>query len=471
MALPQHPDLFVLLQAILEHAVSRTQSFRTIPVTTSTDVEEYPELPDTGMGAQKTIEWVLENIGTRVYNSVGPRYYAFVTGGVTEAALAADWLSSVWDQNAIVGGQGVTSSLEEAAIRLLLSLFGLEENEYWGIFTSGATESNVIGISIGRQLLCLEKFGINVSEDGIDPGRVWVVGENVHSSFQKAASIIGVGRRYLKNIPGMGCGEKGVNALENVLKDAENKGAVCIVIAGFAEVNTGYFPDNTIQIAEVCKRYGAFFHIDAAFGAFARCSPAYEHLAKGLELADTITADGHKWLNVPYDCGLFFYRKQHKKYLTATFGQNAAYLTEESQDQIPQPMNSGVANSRRWRALPAFSTLLAYGRNGYRHIVEENCRFAHRLFEWLRAHPEWYEVLIDQCPLNIVVFCGVPQQYRGSEGNKRLLAAINGGGQVFMSETVWRGRPAIRAAISNWRTTLNDDWDNLQEELERVMRI
>ena len=186
----------------------------------------------------------------------------------------------------------------------------------------------------------------------------------------------------------------------------------------------------------------------------------------------TTVACGHKWLNVPYDCGLFLYRRSlEKSIMEPLFNSSAAYL-RPSDSPFSHPMNISIENSQRFRALPVWATLKAYGREGYRRIVEENCQFAKTMFDWMKQS-ELYHVLTEECPLNVVVF--VQSQSRHGEPETReqtekrqaaFLSRINQTGVAYFSPTVWRGSPAIRAAISNWKTTNKTDWAAVKTMLE-----
>jgi len=178
-------------------------------------------------------------------------------------------------------------------------------------------------------------------------------------------------------------------------------------------------------------------------------------------------------MNVPYDCGFFLYRRSlEKSIMEPLFSSSAVYLRPSSADSLfSHPMNISIENSQRFRALPVWATLRAYGREGYRAIVEENCAYARTMFDWMRSRPELYTVLTEDCPLNIVVFertCLSPSvsEKELEQRNATLLGRMNKTGVAYFSPTVWAGRPAIRAAISNWKTTVAEDWEPVRAMLE-----
>ncbi|KAF9573872.1 hypothetical protein EC968_007829 [Mortierella alpina] len=468
------------------------------------------QLSSNGLGLELTVQELVSRIGPSLANSAGPRYFGLVTGGVTPAAFLADWMVTMYDQNTILDSvehMSGYSVITDQAMKMVLDLFSLPrevsrttttngtggssdeteaavvEGEPFlggkdGIFramtTTGSTASNIVGMAVGRQWLGKHVRGVDYTQDGYD-GQVVVLTNMAHATVWKAASILGIGRRQVVEVPTMGGKEDPhESVLEQEVQKWKNAGKAVMVFLSFGEVNTGIFPKNTRRIAEICRKNQVYFHIDGAFGIYSRCSPKYAHLADGLELADSITACGHKWLNVPYDCGLFLYRRSlEKTIMEPLFSSSAAYL-RPSDSPFSHPMNISIENSQRFRALPVWATLKAYGREGYRRIVEENCRFARTLYDWMKdTRSDLYTVLTEECPLNIVVFAQTPSPSDKEESsealekrNASLLNRINQTGVAYFSPTVWNGRPAIRAAISNWKTTVELDWEPVRAMLE-----
>ncbi|KAI1314571.1 hypothetical protein EDD11_002000 [Mortierella claussenii] len=501
---------------------SATTTTTTTAATTVSDPDTLSflslQLSHEGAGLETTVDELLTRIGPSLANSAGPRYFGLVVGGVTPAAFVADWIVTTYDQNTILHSDESMSGysvITEQAMQMVVDLFDLprvtgprnmalvkedgnikkreEETLFRAMTTTGSTASNVVGMAVGRQWLGKYVRGVDYGQDGYD-GQVVVVTNMAHATVWKAASILGIGRKQVVEVAAMGMGDAGgeEKELKEVVRQLRESGKAVLVFLAFGEVNTGIFPRNTRRIAEICKEYDAYFHIDGAFGIFARCSPEYAHLADGLELAHSITACGHKWLNVPYDCGLFIYRQSlEKPIMEPLFSSSAAYL-RPSETPFSHPMNISIENSQRFRSLPVWATLRAYGREGYRRIVENNCRFAKTMYDWMKfTRPDLYEVLTDECPLNIVVFAGktsllslpssVGQEQEQDQGqgqeqgvgqeelerqNAALLKRINQTGVAYFSPTVWKGRPAIRAAISNWKTTVQLDWEPVRAMLE-----
>lgn len=394
-------------------------------------------LPDAGLGAEDALALFRRRYEAGLSGSAGPRYLGFVTGGTTPAALVGDWLVSAYDQNLSNSGDSLATSVEREALGLLRSLFGLSE-DFEGAFVSGATAANLVSLATARQW-ALERLGHDVSEEGLwGLPRVAVLGGAPHASVLKALSILGMGRRAVQAVPCLpGRPVMDPKALEAQL--VALGGAPAIVIASAGEVNTGDF-DDLEAVGQVCRRHGAWLHVDGAFGLFAACSPAHAHLLRGLSHADSVAADGHKWLNVPYDSGFVFTR--HLAQQERVFRAVAAYL-----GQGPDLLHRTPENSRRFRALPAWMTLMAYGRDGHRALVERGCALARGLGEGLAASPHY--ALLAPVTLNIVCFA-----LRSGDASRRdrLLGALQADGRVQCTPTQYADRPGLRAAFSNWRT-------------------
>jgi glutamate/tyrosine decarboxylase-like PLP-dependent enzyme len=273
----------------------------------------------------------------------------------------------------------------------------------------------------------------------------------IHASARKALSMLGVGHETVQVLAGDAAGRMDIGALKVALESLG--GAPAIVIATAGEVNAGGF-DPVEAIAELAHRNNAWLHVDGAFGLFARLSPLTAELARGVDLADSVIADGHKWLNVPYDCGFAFVRDGGL--LTSVFGMGAPYFPTREVDR-PDFLYMGPEMSRRARSLAVWATLAAYGREGYRAMVERHVGLARRLADQIRASNDFE--LLEPPRLNVVCFRYAPEGVKEAdldERNRRLGQAIISDGRVYFGTTVYAGKVAFRPAISNWRTTEPD---------------
>ncbi len=408
-------------------------------------------LPREGVGTLATIDELLA-AGTEAHvRSAGPRFGQWGRGGAPPAARAADWVTALFDQNA--GGWDASPlavRLEQLSVEWLLDLFELP-HEWSGVLTTGATMANFTGLAAARQWWG-GQHGVDVSEVGLAglPPMPLLSSGFIHVSALKALAMLGIGRGRITD-----CSDE-AGRLEPYALDAALRGldgAPAVVVANAGEVNAGHF-EPIREIAEVAHAHGAWLHVDGAFGLFARISPRTAHLADGVELADSVISDGHKWLNVPYDSGFAFVRDP--AYLRATFAAGAAYLPE-AEDERPVFGFMGPELSRRARSLAVWATLRAYGRDGYRAIVErclDNAAHLARLVE----EAEDFELLLP-APLNVVFFRfhppGVPEEEL-DDLNLRIAEQVLKDGRVYVGTTHWAGVIGFRPAFVNWRTSAAD---------------
>jgi len=273
----------------------------------------------------------------------------------------------------------------------------------------------------------------------------------LHASAIKALGMLGIGRQQPRIFAQDAGGRVDLAALEDALRGLHGRPAIVIATAG--DVNTGDF-DPLREMAALTRKYHAWLHVDGAFGLYAALSPRTRHLTDGVDAADSVAVDGHKWLNAPYDTGFAFVRDPALH--AETFSAGAAYLGMEAHAR-PVFGNLGAEMSRRARALPVWATLRAYGRDGYRAMVERHLSLAQRVAAQVDAAAD-LERLAD-VPLNIVCFRfrppGVPEAQL-NELNRRLGALVLEDGRVYFGTTEYRGRVAFRPAIVNWRTREND---------------
>jgi glutamate/tyrosine decarboxylase-like PLP-dependent enzyme len=402
-------------------------------------------LPREGVGAESAMELFVRRYGSGITGSAGPRYWGFVTGGSTPAALAGDWLASAFDQNALGATEPAAAHLERETIHLLRQLLGLTD-AHRGAFVTGATMANFVGLSIARQWIA-KRISENAAEDGLfGLSPIPVLSGAPHSTIYKALSMLGLGRRAVRLVPTLPDREA-VDPRELRLALQSVGSEPPIVVANAGTVNTVDF-DDLAAISDLKREFDFWLHVDGAFGGFAACSPRYQHLVEGLDRADSITVDAHKWLNVPYDSAMQFTR--HRDLQVEVFQNSAAYLGAITAD--PDFLHLTPESSRRWRALPAWLTLVAYGADGYREIIERDCELAALLGQKIIASGE-LELL---APVRMNVVCFTLAGRPGAAMVRRYVEALRDGGKVFMTPTVYRGTPGVRAALSNWRTEHRD---------------
>lgn len=447
-----------LLQQTASYAGSFLSRMNELRVNKQMPVFPPALLPEKGMGAAAALEHFDNRFGDHLTGNAGPRYFGFVTGGVTPAALAGDWLTSTIDMNP-ADKSAVSFHIETETIDLLKQLFNLPE-EYLGCFVSGATMSNFTGLATARQWLGQQQ-GVEVSIAGVGALKeVKVLAATPHSSIAKALSMLGLGRNALVKLPTLPDREAvDVHALRTWI--AAHPGEPFIFVASAGTVNTVDF-DDIAAIAALKKEHPFWLHVDAAFGGFAAVSPRYQHLLHGWETADSITIDAHKWLNVPYDAAMIFTR--HPALQLAVFqNAGAAYLGDPADNF--NFINYAPENSRRLRSLPAWFSLKAYGAEGYRDMVEQNIRLAQQLGDRI-AKSERFRLL---APVRLCVVCFTLRYDKRmlAEHVQLFLQKLNKRGIVYVTPTQYQDTPAIRAALVNWRTT-EQDIDKVMDELEAV---
>lgn len=456
MSTPPDPaEIPAVLDAAAKAAAGYLADVTDRPVR-SPDVEEVAatfggSLPEDGIGAVATIDELVAGLDGAVH-SAGSRFFHFVNGGVTPAALGADWLTSAIDQNA---GAWVSTPLgghlERLALTWLRDLFGLPAS-WGGVLTTGATMANFVALACARRWWGL-RHGVDVDEDGLGglPTMPVFGSGYVHPSDQKTVAMLGLGRSNIRMLARDGVGRLDLEALEDALRGLD--GAPAIVIGSAGEVNAGDF-DPIARMADLCERHRAWFHVDGAFGLFAGLSPRSAHLVEGIERADSVIADGHKWLNVPYDCGFAFVKDASLQ--PQVFARTAAYLPQVDSDR-PSWGYLGPEMSRRARGIDVWATLRAYGRSGYRAIVENHLDLGQRLASAVDEAPDLERLA--EVPLNIVCFRSRPPGFpeeRLDELNRRVADAVITDGRVFFGSTVYDGKVAFRPAPVNWRNGPDD---------------
>lgn len=451
---------------VLETAVTTAQQFLDKlgkhPAAIFPEPVDAETLPDTGLGAEAALAHFQAKYGPGLSGSPGPRYFGFVTGGATPASLAGDWLASAIDQNVTADNDSSAPQVEMAAIAMLRELFGLPDT-FIGSFVSGATMSNFVGLAQARQWAA-RQHGIDPTVDGLyglPPIRILTA--TPHSSIYKSLAMLGMGRQQVTLVPTLPDREAmDVTQLERHLRQSPD--SPTIVIASSGTVNTVDF-DDLQAIGALKETFDFWLHVDAAFGGFAACLPETAHLVAGLAHANSVTIDGHKWLNVPYDSAMQFSR--HPELQWSVFQNTAVYLGF-AQDE-PSLVHWGPQNSRRFRALPAWMTLMAYGRSGYRDIVARNVAQAKWLGDQIAASAQ-FELL---SPVRLNVVCFTLNGRPGMDAIKAYLNRLQADGRVFMTPTQYKGVPAIRAAISNWQTTQADmeiAWQAMRDVHESFRR-
>jgi glutamate/tyrosine decarboxylase-like PLP-dependent enzyme len=376
--------------------------------------------------------------------SAGPRYFGFVIGGTLPVALAADWLTSTWDQNpGIYATSPVMSVIEDVAREWLLDLFDLPRTSSLG-FVTGCQMANFTGLAAARHGV-LRRAGWDVEADGLAgaPRIHLITSAESHITVDVSLRYLGFGTRSLLRVETDGQGRMRADRLRRLL---ENLHGPTIICAQAGNVNTGSF-DPLREIAEAAREHGAWLHVDGAFGLWARTSDTLRPLADGIELADSWATDAHKWLNVPYDCGVVISRhaEDHRASMTST----AAYLVQtkgverDAVDWVPE-------FSRRGRGVPVYAAIRALGREGVAAMIDRNCANAKQMADLLRRDPR-VQVLNDVVLNQVLVRFG-----NDDDLTRAVIAGVQEEGTCWLGGTTWQGLAAMRISFSNWSTSKED---------------
>jgi len=405
------------------------------------------QLPDGPSDPAEVLRLLVDAVEPATMAIAGSRFFGWVFGGSYPVGLAADWLTSAWDQNTAFGDATPgTIAVEAAALRWVIEAAGLPHGS-WGAFATGTTLANAAALATATTSV-LGRLGWDVVADGLfgAPPVTVVVGEEVHSSLVKALGLVGLGRSRVVRVP---VDDQGRMRAE-LLPRLEGPAIVCLQAGN---VNTGSF-DPMDEIVTAAHDMGAWVHIDGAFGFWAAASPQYSHLTAGMERADSWATDAHKYLNVPYDAGLYLVRDPSA--LERTMSVSAAYLPEGEIGR--DPILYTLELSRRARGVPTWAVLRTLGRSGLAELVERTCGLARSFADQLaRAGCE---------VLNDVVLNQALISFGDTETTSRVVKAVQGEGTLFVSPTVWQGRTAMRISVSSWKTTQTD----IDRSVEAVLR-
>ena len=415
-------------------------------------------ISEDGIGAEGAMDLFISEYSKGLALNSGSRFFGFVIGGVTPAALAGDWMTSLYDQNAFGELDCMDRQIEDEAIEGLKELLGLRK-DFAGSFTSGATMATTNALACAREWAAVRQG--KTANDGIyGLERPVVLSAFAHASIYKGLSILGLGRNSIieyGKLPGRDRGD--VARLETELKKAAGKAV--IVIANMGTASTGDL-DDLRAIADLKKKYGFWLHVDGAVGALAMASPEYRGLYDGVEEADSITIDGHKWLNMNYDCAIALIRKEYREMQYRTYAQ-AVRVNDNWTESTPLE-HLGNEGSRRFRALAVWMNLMAYGKGGFREMVERDCRLAAGLADMLEESGVYQvhrPVLI-----NGFAFTLNKPDISGKEVQD-LERAIREEGTTYLNMADVDGVPHLRCSFSNWSIE-EEDMKKVAEALVRI---
>ncbi|TAK02315.1 MAG: aspartate aminotransferase family protein [Chloroflexota bacterium] len=415
-------------------------------------------LPEHGEAPGEVVADLARAADPGLVASAGPRYFGFVIGGSLPAALAADWLTSAWDNNAGLYAIGPSASVaEEVAAGWLIDLFGLPAGSSVG-FSTGATMASFTALAAGRHRV-LERLGWNVEDDGLQgaPEIAVVVGAEAHVTIHVSLQMLGLGRSRVHRVAADEQGRMRPDALRATL--AEVRDRPVLVCAQSGNVNTGAFDPLPEIVAVVRELANGWLHVDGAFGLWAATAPTLRHLTAGLADADSWTTDAHKWLNVPYDSGIAIVRDAAAHHAAMTLG--AAYYVETAGGER-DPYNWVAESSRQARGFAIYAALRSLGRDGLAAMIERGCALARRMADGLRDDPG--VAILNDVVLNQVLVRFAPPGGADPTApdpdvdafTREVIAAVQADGTCWLGGTTWHGMAAMRISVSNWSTTEAD---------------
>jgi glutamate/tyrosine decarboxylase-like PLP-dependent enzyme len=416
-------------------------------------------LPDGPTEAREVLR-LLDRLGSpATVASAGGRYFGFVIGGSHPAGVAAHWLATAWDQNAVFHATSpAAATLERIAFAWVLDALRLPRETVGG-FVTGTTMANVAALAAARRVV-LGRAGWDVERDGLfgAPPIELIASEQAHATLWKSLRLLGLGSGHVVRVP---ADEHGRIIAARIPKCS----GPAIVCAQAGHVDSGAF-DVLPDVVDAARASAAWVHLDGAFGLWARAAPERAQLVAGLELVDSCATDLHKWLNVPYDNGVYLVRGAHADALRTALAMHGPYFPA---DGMHDPGRLTPDSSRRARGVDAWAVLRALGRSGLAELIERTCRFAARFAQALRA--AGYEVLND------VVLNQVLVAFGDDDATRAVIRAVQDDGTCWCGGTTWRGRAAMRISVSSWATTAEDVERSLaaivrlaQRERERVIR-
>jgi len=410
------------------------------------------ELGDIGDDPRSVIERLARDADPGLVATAGPRYFGFVIGGALPVTVAADWLTTAWDQHAFSFATSPTAAaVEEVVRRWTAQLLGLAPDVSFGLVT-GATMANFTCLAAARHAT-LGAVGWNVEEDGLfgAPPLTIITSEESHATLFASLQMLGLGRSRVARVACDAQGRMRSAELSRLLESVSGSFVVC---AQAGNVNTGAF-DPIDDIADTVHAAGGWLHVDGAFGAWAAASSRFRHLTAGMQKADSVSVDAHKWLNVPYDCGFAFTRHP---------AAHRAAMTLEASYYVPNPADARAnhhfvpESSRRARGFTVYAALRSIGTRGVAELVERCCDLARRMADRLARHPRisiMNDVVLNQVLVRIAPPAGGDERAVDAF-TATVIDRVQRDGTCWLGGSTWHGMHVMRISVSNWSTTEPD---------------
>ena len=407
-------------------------------------------IPEDGVDPMQVIEELAAASDPGLIAMAGPRYFGFVIGGSMPSTVAADWLTSAWDQNAGIYQAGPSASVvEEVAAGWLLELLDLPSTASLG-FVTGAQMANFTCLAAARHAV-LARAGWDVETDGLvgAPSVTVIIGDEAHATVLTALGYLGLGRERNVRVATDDQGRVKVDELSDAIARVDGP---LIVALQAGNVNTGAFDDAARALEAIHRHPNAWAHVDGAFGLWVRASDRLRDAAAGFEYADSWSVDGHKWLNVPYDSGFAIVADpaSHVGAMAPAAGAYIQYATAER-----DPFNYVPEYSRRARGFATYAAIRTLGRAGVSGMIERCCAIARHMADRLRE-ADGVEVLNDVVLNQVLVRFDHGHGGDPDAHTRDVVARVQADGTAWLAATTWHGRAAMRISVSNWSTTETD---------------
>lgn len=464
-------DLRNALDTAVSHAVSHLEALDRSSVAATVDAETLrsrlaKQLNEGGIPADQVVDELARDVAGGLIGSAGGRFFGWVIGGVLPAALATDWMTSAWQQNAALYATSPAAAVvEEVVGQWLKDLLRLPQTASFALVT-GCQMAHVTCLAAARHGL-LAQLGWDVETQGLfGAPKIRILTSSArHGSFTRAVRLLGfgTGQIQLLDVDSEDC--LPAMALEQALKTDPNAPTIVLLQAG--DINIGAY-DKFNELIPIAREFGAWVHIDGAFGLWVSATDRLRHLTEGLEKADSWATDGHKWLNVPFDCGFAFVAdaESHRASMSST----AAYITLASNARDQMDWNPEW--SRRSRGFASYAAIRSLGRQGIAELVERCCKHAHsivtRIGKLEGAEMLW-EPTINQGLVRFLDRSPDATQEDHDQRTDQVIVEILKTGEAFFQGTTWRGRRAMRVSVCNWRTS-DEDVDRVVNAVEKVLQ-
>ena len=443
-----------LLQQTANHALAYLANLPEASVGTTVTLEQLRErlgrpLPAISRDPAEVIRQLVRDVDGGLTGNAGGRFFAWVIGGTVPAALAADWLTSTWDQNAgMFAVAPAAAVVEEICGRWLLELLRLPATASFALVT-GCQMAHVTCLAAARNAVLARK-GWDVEQRGLcgAPKIRVITGDQRHGTIERALRILGLGRDCVIDIPVDQNGQLRAAALETVLAADSNAPSIVLLQAG--DLNTGSF-DPYAELIPVARRHNAWVHVDGAFGLWAAVSPEHHHFTAGVEQADSWATDGHKWLNVPYDCGYAFVADREAHYRSMAHHANYLSHSDVARDQV----DWNPEYSRRARGFATYAAIASLGREGIANLVSACCHYARDIVTAAARLPGVEALHVPHINQGLLRFRDPKPDAIEKDHDQRteeVAARIVASGEAMFACTTWRGLRCMRVSVCGWQT-------------------